>query len=107
MNNNYIDFLVSFIKGQVNKYDGNKEFIDTLLVEKASLIREMASNFNYPDVDDVTLNEYFSKAIRVYNSNNVIEIDEKESLVKKDIKLGLLEIELMFLGIIQRDIFNI
>lgn len=90
MNNNYIDFLVSFIKGQVNKYDGNKEFIDTLLVEKASLIREMASNFNYPDVDDVTLNEYFSKAIRVYNSNNVIEIDEKESLVKKGYQTWLI-----------------
>jgi hypothetical protein len=90
MNNNYIDFLVSFIKGQVSKYDGNKEFIDSLLVGKASLIREMASNFNYPDVDDVTLNEYFLKAVRVYNSNNVIEIEEKESLVKKGYQTWLI-----------------
>jgi len=90
MNNNYIDFLVSFIRGQVNKYGGNKEFIETLLIEKGSLIREMASNFNYPDVDDITLNEYFLKAVRVYNSNNVIDIEEKESLVKKGYQTWLI-----------------
>ena len=83
MNNQYINFLVTFIKGQVDRFNLHKESIDSLLSEKSIIIRDMAGNFNYPDIDDVTLAEYFKKAINIYNSNNVIEISDKESITRK------------------------
>jgi len=82
MNNKYIKFLVDFIKGQVDRFSLDKEAIDSLLNEKEKVIREMASNFNYPDIDEITLEEYFKKAVIIYNSNNVIDYPDKESITK-------------------------
>ncbi len=89
MNNKYIQFLVNFIKGQVDKFNLDKDSIDKLLNNKEDTIREMASNFNYPEIDDITLTEYFKKAIVIYNSNNVIDISDKESITRKGFETWL------------------
>jgi len=91
MNNRYIKFLVSFIKGQVGKFNLDKEAIENLLNEKGIIIRDMASNFNYPDIDDITLDEYFKKAVIIYNSNNVVDISDKESITRKGYETWLKE----------------
>ncbi|MBK9591019.1 MAG: hypothetical protein IPO32_05780 [Crocinitomicaceae bacterium] len=45
--------------------------------------------YNYPEVDSVTLEEYFEIAKKQYLSVNPIDIEPSNSLTKKDFKTWL------------------
>jgi hypothetical protein len=89
----YIDIIIKLIQGKV-KEDSKDKVLDPSyfsnlfpIIEKS--IKTVIKAYNYPEVDSVTLVEYFEVAKKQYLSVNPIDIEPSNSLTKKDFETWL------------------
>lgn len=92
-NSKYIDIIIKAIDGKAKEDSKNNalalSYFSQLFPLIEPRIRAVIQAFNYPEVDSVTLSEYFETAKRQYLSVNPIDIEPSNSLTKKDFKTWL------------------
>jgi hypothetical protein len=93
MENRYIDIIIKIIAGKAKEYSiynslSPAYFID-LLPEIKESIKAVIYAYQLPEVDDVTLKNYFETAKNQYLSVNPIDIDPSNALTKKGFKTWL------------------
>ena len=86
MENRYIDIIIKIIASKAKEYSQNissPAYFLNLLPEIQDSIITVIKMYGYPEIDDVTLRNYFETAKNQYLSVNPIEIDPSNSLTKK------------------------
>lgn len=92
-NNKYIEVIKKIISGKASEYSKENTLNPTYFINLFSQIKEniiLVSNmFQYPEVDETTLKNYYEIAVKEYLSNNPIDIDPSNSLTKEGFKTWL------------------
>ena len=93
MENKYIDVIIKIIASNSKEYSQNNSlsptyFLNLLPNIKDSIIAVIKA-YGYPEIDDVTLKNYFETAKNQYLSVNPIDIDPSNSLTKKGFRTWL------------------
>jgi hypothetical protein len=93
MENRYIDIIIKIIKAKAREYSQNNSlspaYFLNLLPEIKDSITAVIKVYGYPEIDEVTLINYFETAKNQYLSVNPIDIDPSNSLTKKGFKTWL------------------
>ncbi len=93
MKNRYIDIIIKIIEGKAKEYSKNNSlspnYFLNLLPEIKDSINIIIKHLSYPEIDEVTLKNYFETAKNQYLSVNPIDIDPSNSLTKKGFKTWL------------------
>lgn len=92
MENRYIDIIIKIIASKAKEYSQNNSspaYFLNLLPEIHNSIITVIKMYGYPEIDDVTLRNYFETAKNQYLSVNPIEIDPSNSLTKKGFRTWL------------------
>ena len=92
MENRYIDIIIKIIASKAKEYSQNNSspaYFLNLLPEIHDSIITVIKMYGYPEIDDVTLRNYFETAKNQYLSVNPIEIDPSNSLTKKGFRTWL------------------
>jgi hypothetical protein len=93
MENKYIDIIIKIITSKVKEYSQNNSLSPTyflkLLPEVKDSIIAVIKVYGYPEIDEVTLKNYFETAKNQYLSVNPIDIDPSNSLTKKGFRTWL------------------
>jgi len=93
MQNRYIDIIIKIIEGKAKEYSKNNSlspnYFLNLLPEIKDSINIIIKHMSYPEIDEVTLKNYFETAKNQYLSVNPIDIDPSNSLTKKGFKTWL------------------
>lgn len=92
-NNKYIEVIKKIISGKASEYSKENTLNPTYFVNLFPQIKEniiLVSNmFQYPEVDETTLKNYYEIAVKEYLSNNPIDIDPSNCLTKEGFKTWL------------------
>lgn len=92
-NNKYIEVIKKIISGKASEYSKENTLNPTYFINLFAQIKEnivLVSNmFQYPEVDETTLKNYYEIAVKEYLSNNPIDIDPSNSLTKEGFKTWL------------------
>ena len=93
MENRYIDIIIKIIASKAKEYSQNNSLSPTyflhLLPEIQDSIIAVIKVYGYPEIDEVTLKNYFETAKNQYLSVNPIDIDPSNSLTKKGFRTWL------------------
>ncbi len=93
MENKYIDLIVKIIASKAKDYSLNNSlspgYFINLLPEIKNSIIAVINVFGYPEIDDVTLKNYYETAKNQYLSVTPIDIDPSNSLTKEGFKTWL------------------
>ncbi|MBK6902026.1 MAG: hypothetical protein IPH04_04210 [Saprospirales bacterium] len=93
MENRYIDIIIKIIASKAKEYSQNYSLSPTyflnLLPEIQDSIIAVIKVYGYPEIDEVTLKNYFETAKNQYLSVNPIDIDPSNSLTKKGFRTWL------------------
>ena len=93
MENRYIDIIIKIIASKAKEYSQNNSLSPTyflnLLPEIQDSIIAVIKVYGYPEIDDVTLKNYFETAKNQYLSVNPIDIDPSNSLTGKGFRTWL------------------
>ncbi|BFM43258.1 Z1 domain-containing protein [Flavobacterium sp. CFS9] len=92
-NNKYIEVVKKIIAGKALDYSTenilNPIYFDDLFTQIKDNIILVCNMFQYPEVDDLTLKNYYDVAVKEYLSNNPVDIDPSNSLTKEGFKTWL------------------
>ncbi|WP_029271667.1 Z1 domain-containing protein [Flavobacterium sp. KJJ] len=92
-NNKYIEVVKKVIAGKALDYSTENilspVYFDDLFTQIKDNIIVVCNMFQYPEVDEVTLKNYYDIAVKEYLSNNPIDIDPSNSLTKEGFKTWL------------------
>jgi vacuolar-type H+-ATPase subunit F/Vma7 len=92
-NNKYIEVIKKIISGKASEYSKENTLNPTYFINLFSQVKEniiLVSNmFQYPEVDETTLKNYYEIAVKEYLSNNPIDIDPSNCLTKEGFKTWL------------------
>lgn len=95
MENKYIDIIIKIIAGKAKEYSINHSlspvYFINLLPEITTSIKAVIKAFGLPEIDDVTLKNYYETAKNQYLSVNPIDIDPCNYLTKKKFRTWLTE----------------
>lgn len=93
MENRYIDIIIKIISSNAKEYSQNNSLSPTyflnLLPEIQDSIIAVIKVYGYPEIDEVTLKNYFETSKNQYLSVNPIDIDPSNSLTKKGFRTWL------------------
>lgn len=93
MENKYIDLIIKIITRKSKEYLLNNSlspgYFLNLLPEIEDSIQAGIKLFGYPEIDELTLKNYYETAKNQYLSVNPIDIDPSNSLTKKDFRTWL------------------
>jgi hypothetical protein len=93
MENRYIDIIIKIIANKAIEYSQNNSlspaYFLNLLPEIKDSITAVIKVYGYPEIDEVTLKNYFETAKNQYLSVNPIDIDPSNSLTKKGFRTWL------------------
>lgn len=93
MENKYIDLIIKIITRKAKEYLLNNSlspgYFLNLLPEIEDSIQAGIKLFGYPEIDELTLKNYYETAKNQYLSVNPIDIDPSNSLTKKDFRTWL------------------
>jgi hypothetical protein len=93
MENRYIDVIIKVIASKAKEYSQNyslsPSYFLNLLPEIKDSIIAVIKVYGYPEIDEVTLKNYFETAKNQYLSVNPIDIDPSNSLTKKGFRTWL------------------
>jgi len=93
MENRYIDIIIKIIASKAKEYSQNYSLSPTyflnLLPEIQDSIIAVIKVYGYPEIDEVTLRNYYETAKNQYLSVNPIDIDPSNSLTKKGFRTWL------------------
>lgn len=93
MENRYIDIIIKIISSKAKEYSQTNSLSPTyflnLLPEIQDSITAVIKVYGYPEIDEVTLKNYFETAKNQYLSVNPIDIDPSNSLTKKGFRTWL------------------
>ncbi len=93
MENRYIDIIIKIIASKAKEYSQNYSLSPTyflnLLPEIHDSIIAIIKVYGYPEIDEVTLKNYYETAKNQYLSVNPIDIDPSNSLTKKGFRTWL------------------
>ena len=93
MENRYIDIIIKIIASKAKEYSQNNSlspaYFLNLLPEVKDSIISVIIVYGYPEIDEVTLKNYFETAKNQYLSVNPIDIDPSNSLTKKGFRSWL------------------
>ncbi len=93
MENRYIDIIIKIVASKAKEYSLNNSLSPTyflnLLPEIQDSIIAVIKVYGYPEIDEVTLKNYFETAKNQYLSVNPIDIDPSNSLTKKGFRTWL------------------
>jgi hypothetical protein len=93
MENRYIDIIFKIIDGKAKEYSISNSlspaYFINLLPEITASVKAVINAYQLPEVDDVTLKNYFETAKNQYLSVNPIDIDPSNALTKKGFKTWL------------------
>ncbi len=93
MENKYIDIIIKIIANKAKDYSQNNSlspaYFLNLLPEIKDSIIAVIKVYGYPEIDEMTLKNYFETAKNQYLSVNPIDIDPSNSLTKKGFKTWL------------------
>lgn len=93
MENKYIDIIIKIIANKAKEYSQNNSlspaYFLNLLPEIKDSIIAVIKVYGYPEIDEVTLKNYFETSKNQYLSINPIDIDPSNSLTKKGFRTWL------------------
>jgi hypothetical protein len=93
MENRYIDIIIKIIASKAKEYSQNYSLSPTyflnLLPEIQDSIIAVIKVYGYPEIDELTLRNYYETAKNQYLSVNPIDIDPSNSLTKKGFRTWL------------------
>jgi hypothetical protein len=93
MENKYIDIIIKIISNKVKEnsqnYSLTPAYFLNLLPEVKDSIIAVIKVYGYPEIDEVTLKNYFETAKNQFLSVNPIDIDPSNSLTKKEFRSWL------------------
>jgi hypothetical protein len=93
MENKYIDVIIKIIASKAKEYSYSNSLSPTyflnLLPDIKDSIVAIIKVYGYPEIDEVTLKNYFETAKNQYLSINPIEIDPSNSLTKEGFRTWL------------------
>jgi hypothetical protein len=93
MENKYIDIIIKIIASKAKEFSQNYSLSPTyflnLFPEIQDSIKSVIKVYGYPEIDEVTLKNYFDTAKNQYLSVNPIDIDPSNSLTKKGFRTWL------------------
>lgn len=93
MENKYIDIIIKIITNKAKEYSQSNSlspaYFMNLLPEIRDSIVAVIKAYGYPEIDEVTLKNYFETAKNQYLSVNPIDIDPSNSLTKKGFRSWL------------------
>jgi hypothetical protein len=93
MENKYIDIIIKIIANKAKEHSVNNSlspgYFMNLLPEIKNSITAVINVFGYPEIDDVTLRNYYETAKNQYLSTTPIDIDPSNSLTKEGFKTWL------------------
>jgi hypothetical protein len=93
MENKYIDIIIKIIGSKAKEYSLNNSlspgYFLNLLPEIKDSITAVINVYGYPEIDEVTLKNYYETAKNQYLSVNPIDIDPSNSLTKKGFRTWL------------------
>lgn len=93
MENRYIDIIIRIISSKTKEYSQNNSLSPTyflnLLPQIQDSIIAVIKLYGYPEIDELTLKNYFETAKNQYLSINPIDIDPSNSLTKKGFRTWL------------------
>jgi len=92
-NNKYIEVIKKIISGKAIEDSKENNLTPVYFNDLFSQIKEnivlVCNMFQYPEVDETTLKNYYDIAVKEYLSNNPIDIDPSNSLTKAGFKTWL------------------
>lgn len=92
-NNKYIEVIKKILSGKASEHLKENTLNPTYFINLFPQIKEniiLVSNmFQYPEVDETTLKNYYEIAVKEYLSNNPIDIDPSNCLTKEGFKTWL------------------
>lgn len=92
-NNKYIEVIKKIISGKALDYSKENNLSPVYFNDLFSQIKEnivlVCNMFQYPEVDETSLKNYYDIAVKEYLSNNPIDIDPSNSLTKEGFKTWL------------------
>ncbi len=93
MENRYVDIIIKIIASKAKEDSQNSSLSPAYFVNLLPDIKDSISTvikmFRYPEIDEITLKNYFDTAKNQYLSVNPIDIDPSNSLTKKGFKTWL------------------
>jgi hypothetical protein len=93
MENRYIDIIIKIIASKAKEYSQNNSlspaYFLNLLPEIKDSVIAVIKVYGYPEIDEVTLKNYFETSKNQYLSVNPIDIDPSNSLTKKGFRTWL------------------
>ncbi|KAF0200060.1 MAG: putative endonuclease Z1 domain-containing [Bacteroidetes bacterium] len=93
MENKYIDVIIKIISSKAKEYSKDNSlspnYFMNLLPEIKNSITAVINFFGYPEIDEVTLKNYYETAKNQYLSVTPIDIDPSNSLTKKGFRTWL------------------
>lgn len=93
MENKYIDIIIKIITKKAKEYSQSNSlspaYFMNLLSETRDSVVAVIKAYGYPEIDEVTLKNYFETAKNQYLSVNPIDIDPSNSLTKKGFRSWL------------------
>jgi hypothetical protein len=93
MENRYIDIIIKIIASKAKEYSQqfslSPTYFTSLLPEIQDSIIAVIKVYGYPEIDEVTLKNYYETAKNQYLSVNPIDIDPSNSLTKEGFKTWL------------------
>lgn len=93
MENRYIDVIIKIITSKAREYSQQNSlspsYFMNLLSEIKDSINTIIKLYGYPEIDDVTLKNYYETAKNQYLSITPIDIDPSNSLTKEGFKTWL------------------
>jgi hypothetical protein len=93
MENRYIDIIIKIIASKAKEYSQNNSLSPTYFVNLLPEIKDATTTvikmYGYPEIDEVTLKNYFQTAKNQYLSVNPIDIDPSNALTEKGFRTWL------------------
>lgn len=93
MENRYIDIIIKIIASKAKEYSQNNSlypaYFINLLPEIRDSITTVIKMYGYPEIDEVTLKNYYDTAKNQYLSVNPIDIDPSNSLTENGFRTWL------------------
>lgn len=93
MENKYIDIIIKIIGSKAKEYaltnSLSPSYFLNLLPEIQDSITAVIKVYGYPEIDELTLKNYYETAKNQYLSVNPIDIDPSNSLTRKDFRTWL------------------
>lgn len=93
MENRYVDIIIKIISNKAEDYSLNyslsPHYFTTLLPEIRDSIFSVIKLYGYPEIDEITLRNYYETAKNQYLSVNPIDIDPSNSLTKTGFRTWL------------------